>query len=74
MSLKPARSPQSVTEQPDIKAWSLELQLMLLRIGKAVAVEDCEKVVGDTVRRYRSRGQTPKMVILGEACYIAESL
>ena len=47
---------------------------MLLRNGKAVHVDDCEKVLEDTIRRYRSRGATPKAVILGEACYIAEAL
>ena len=74
MITKPARSPSLTTESPDIKAWSLSLQLMLLRKGKAVHVDDCEKVLEDTIRRYRSRGTTPKAVILGEACYIAEAL
>lgn len=75
MVTKPARSaPPPSVEQPDIKAWSLDLQLMLLRSGKAVHVDDCAKVLEDTIRRYRSRGATPKAVILGEACYIAESL
>ena len=68
------RSPSPITEPPDIKAWALDLQLMLVRIGKAVHVDDCEKVLEDTIRRYRSRGAAPKAVILGEACYIAEAL
>jgi len=51
-----------------------ELQLMLLRRGRAVPIEDCEVVLSATLRRYRSRGATPKVVILGEAAYIAESL
>lgn len=75
MVTKPARSaPPPPVDQPDIKAWSLDLQLMLLRSGKVVHVDDCAKVLEDTIRRYRSRGATPKAVILGEACYIAESL
>jgi hypothetical protein len=74
MTTKPVRRPPATTDQPDIKAWALDLQLMLVRLGKAVHLDDCESVLEDTIRRYRSRGSTPKAVILGEACYIAESL